>query len=286
MTVNELVWHRVLRGETLRGLGLPLKEGRIELRGICAPRPDPKELIRTAIADAMVVETVVVKRATWDSLHFSGCCLDSLRLFDCVIRNCVFDECSCHDWRMWSTAVSDTSFYRTDFRQSALGGTKEGERNSFCRTVFHAADLRQTSYDSAQFVGCTFKDSKLDKVDFQGSTFEDCTFEGDLREVLFHKGGEQFPSNKMSHVDFSRAKLRWVEFRALDLETLQFPQDEEHHVIHDYPHTLDKLLLNLKGREDTASRSLAALLGHMRKWAGQKQTRGRHQQKRLIGNRR
>jgi len=78
----------------------------------------------------------------------------------------------------------------------------------------------------------------------------------------------------MVNVDLSRAKLRWVEFRGLDLDTVRFPDDEDHLILNDYPRLLDRLLQTLVGREDSASRRLAAVFGNRRKWAGQKQTRG------------
>ena len=42
----------------------------------------------------------------------------------------------------------------------------------------------------------------------------------------------------MVNVDLSRAKLRWVEFRGLDLDTVRFPDDEDHLILNDYPRSL------------------------------------------------
>jgi len=189
--INEQIWNRLLRGGSLEGLALPLKHGRTNLGNLLAPQPNVRQSIRTPIADAAMLENIsVVTGTVWESLDFSGSRLNGLRFFDCAVRNCVFDECSCQDWRLWSTAISDTCFCHTDLRSSALGGaTNDGNRNSFCNVQFDAADLRKTCHNSAQFVGCKFKHSRLDKVDFGGSTFENCTFEGELCDVQFYKTG-------------------------------------------------------------------------------------------------
>ena len=65
-----------------------------------------------------------------------------------------------------------------------------------------------------------------------------------------------------------------MEFRGLDLDTVRFPDDEDHLILNDYPRLFDRLLQTLMGREDSASRRLAAVLGNRRKWADQKQTGG------------
>jgi hypothetical protein len=78
----------------------------------------------------------------------------------------------------------------------------------------------------------------------------------------------------MVDVDFTGAKLRWVEFRSLDMETVRFPEDDEHFIVSDYLGTLDRLLETFKGRDDAASKRLTAVLGNKRKWAGAKQSRG------------
>jgi hypothetical protein len=78
----------------------------------------------------------------------------------------------------------------------------------------------------------------------------------------------------MTDVDFTRAKLRWVEFRGLDMETVRFPADSDHLVVKDYPRTLVRLSQEFDGRTDIPSRRLANYFGMDRKWAGPKQSRG------------
>jgi hypothetical protein len=69
---------------------------------------------------------------------------------------------------------------------------------------------------AAAFEGCLSANTKLDNVDFQTSTFVECRFEGDLHGVVFHRRGfkgEAYPPNEMRDIDFTRARLREVEFR-------------------------------------------------------------------------
>ena len=275
---NTTVWTRLLEGVTLNGLGLTTRDGRIDLSALHSPEPKEAETSRTSVADISRLSGLsVARRVAWNSLDFTGSHLKGLRFFDSTIRNCIFDGCDCRDWRLWGTQVEDCSFRSADLRNSALGGIKGNQRNTFHRVHFIASDLRGTAYVSASFTGCTFRDSRLDKVNFQGSVFEDCFFEGAMIEVSFSRhafGREELPPNNMVRVDLTHADLRSVEFRNLDLNEASFPTNENHIVINEYPQTLDKVLQCLRNRNDTASRKLAAYLGVYRRWAGPMQQRG------------
>jgi uncharacterized protein YjbI with pentapeptide repeats len=142
---------------------------------------------------------------------------------------------------------------------------------------FTLADLRRTTYIAAHFEECNFKHARLENIDFQSSTFRNCTFEGELREVIFYRkgfGAQEFPENEMSGVDFSRAKLRWTEFRGLDLKDVCFPTDNDHIVLDNFPESLDRLSNFFGERSDANSKRLAAVLAHKRKWVGPGQRRG------------
>jgi uncharacterized protein YjbI with pentapeptide repeats len=177
------------------------------------------------------------------------------------------------DWRLWSTRISDTTFRSTDLRGSVLGAVQDGKRNGFRNVDFGTTDLRRTAYVSAEFNACTFAYTRLDKVDFQGSTFADCSFEGELREVMFYREGFRggaYPPNEMVGVDFSRAELRWCAFRGLDLDDVRLPHNDDHIVLNDFPEMLDRLLLALRGREDLGSKTMVAVFADARKWAGRR----------------
>ena len=272
------VLKRLIQGKPLDGLGLGEKNGRVDLSGLLAPEPTVAKRFSTKIADVAVLSGITkITGAKWKSLDFTGSRLNGVLFVDCVISDCIFDECLCQKWGLWSTTVSNTSFCSTDLRNSALGGILEGRRNVFREIDFTKTDLRQTTYTSAEFINCTFKNTRLNKVDFKGSTFKDCSFEGELREVLFYRKGfkgEAFPANEMDGVDFRRAKLRWVEFRGLDLGNVRFPEDNEHVILENYLTVLDRLIQAFGGQTDLASRKLATIFGMKRKWAGLKQQRG------------
>ncbi len=275
---NSEVWKRLIQGQSLDGLGLGVRNGRVDLTGLLAPKPETVKSLQTPLADVSELGNLtVLKQLTWKSLDFAGSRLNGLRFFNCTISDCIFDECGCEDWRLWGTTVMDTSFCCADLRKSALGGVQEGQVNTFQKIDFTDADLRQTAYVSAEFIGCLFKNTRLNKVNFQGSKFTDCSFAGELREVCFNRkafGANSLPPNEMLGVDFSRAQLRSVEFRGLDLDKINFPTDADHVVLNEYPQTIDKLLKGLRGRTDIASKKLAAYLGVYRKWAGPGQRRG------------
>jgi uncharacterized protein YjbI with pentapeptide repeats len=191
----------------------------------------------------------------------------------------VFDGCELHDLRVWRTEFSNVTFRSADLREAVLGGTskEDSTRNSFHDVDFTRADMRGSVYGAAEFVRCKFNHAKLNKVDFQSSTFVDCSFEGELREVVFNSRGykgERFPANEMKRVDLRRAKLRSTEFRGLDLSDVLLPEDDDHIVVENYPETLDRLLAYFGGRSDLSSRALTIHFEHDKKWLGPRQKVG------------
>lgn len=214
-------------------------------------------------------------------LDFSGARLPSLRLFDCVLDNCVFRQAVCEGWRMWRTTLRRCSFEEANLRGSALGTLSEGERwrdrNRFETVSFDRADLRDTVWHPAEVRECSFRETRLEKVEFSGTVFRRCVFSGPLDEVVFARHGfrcERFPPNEMQDVDFSGVSFRWVEFRHLDLATVRFPERPDHLVVDDYPARLDRLLRMVEGRSDLPSRQLHARFARARKYAGAAQRRG------------
>jgi uncharacterized protein YjbI with pentapeptide repeats len=275
---NKEVWKRLLRGGPLDGLGLPFVDGRVDLSGLAVPAPSIGRTFRTAIADVVELQGISeLHRVQWKGLDFTGVQMDNVRFHDCTITDCVFDKARCQDWRLWNTTVTDCTFCSTDLRNSVLGAIKDSRRDVFRGVVFRKTDMRGTIYASAEFDHCIFENARLDKVNFNGSSFSHCSFEGELREVMFYRKAfraEDLPPNEMDHIDFTRARLRSVEFRGLELKSVFFPDDEDHIILDNYPQTLDKLLGKLAGRTDRAARLLIALLSLKRKWAAPSQRRG------------
>jgi uncharacterized protein YjbI with pentapeptide repeats len=272
------VWAKLLGGGSLDALGLPTVDGRIDLRGLRSPEPTIAGEITTPIRARVMKNLVEVRGATWRGLDFSGSSLEHLRIFDSVIEDCVFDDASCRGSRMWSSAISNTRFCNTDMRDFALGGLdQQGKWNSYRHVDFTRADLRGSAWKSAEVTDCTFADTDLSKVEFEGTRFTRCTFAGLVRETIFYRHafkGEDLPSNEMRDVDFRGAQLRDVEFRKLDLDTVQWPDDDDHVVIDDYPAALDRAIAVFRTRNDQTSRVFTAVLELKRKWVGARQRRG------------
>lgn len=272
------IFDRLLGGKSLDGLSIPTREGRVDLRGLVLPSSSVVRHWKTRIANISEINASAEFRGVkWQGLDFSECRLESLRFFDSEIHNCRFDMCQLEGLRMWSTTICDSSFQGANLRGSALGAVSGNKCNAFVGVDFTNADLRHTTYVAAAFERCIFRDTNLAEVDFQTSTFADCQFEGELRGVLFYRQGfkgDTFPPNEMMNVDFSRAKLRFVEFRGLNLDHVRLPSSPEHIVIKNFVPTLDKVIDALKQQGDNSARKLVAYLAVLRKWAGPNQMHG------------
>jgi uncharacterized protein YjbI with pentapeptide repeats len=274
------IWNQLVHGRSLSDAGLAKIDGRVDLRNLQIAEPRAINTVRTPLADVTVLGGITsINGVLWQSIDFSSSDMPGLRFLDCQIRNCMFDRCRMSDLRVWRTDFSNVSFRSADLRGAVLGGTSEDDsrRNSFCDVDFTAADMRGTIYGAVEFLRCKFNHAKLNKVDFQSSTFTDCSFEGELRDVLFYRRGfmcGRFPPNEMKRVDLRKAKLRWSQFRGLDLDEVLFPEDEDHIVVENYPETLDRLLAYFHGRSDLGSQKLAAHFEHDKKWLGPRQKVG------------
>lgn len=270
--LNSVVWERLSRNESVEGLGLPVKAGRLDIGGLQVPQPYKVGEVHTKIADLDVVSgTTKICGAVWSHLDFTSSMLSAVWLKRCRVSDCLFDGSVMKDIRVWATDFSDVSFRSADMRGALLAGVEAGKRNSFIGVDFSRADLRGSIYNDAEFINCRFSHTKLDKVNFQSCTFENCIFEGHLREVLFYRAAFRkgdFPENRMTGVDFSKASLRWVEFRGLDMTSAVFPNNDEHIVIRSFPEKLDQLIELLQGREDMGSRRLCAVFRNKKKWVG------------------
>jgi uncharacterized protein YjbI with pentapeptide repeats len=274
------IWRQLVHGKPLYAVGVPMTDGRLDLRNLHVPEPRAVETLRMPRMDVTVLDGITsIKGVSWQSIDFSGSQLPGLRFMDCQLRNCVFDRCGLDDLRVWRTDFSNVSFRSADLRGAVLGGTsdKDSRRNIFHDVDFTAADMRGSIYGAAEFVRCKFNHAKLVKVDFQSSAFTDCSFEGELRDVLFYRKGfdcERFPPNEMKRVDLRRAKLRGTAFKGLDLDEVLFPEDEDHIVVDGFPQALDRLLAHFGARSDLGSRMLTVGFEHDKKWLGPRQRVG------------
>jgi uncharacterized protein YjbI with pentapeptide repeats len=273
-------WRRLVSGESLADLSLSIKEGRLDLSGLALAEPRVVERWQTTLADVARVEpNGIFREATLQNLDLTGSKLSSVHFTDCKISNCCFDRCDLQGLRIGATTIRDSSFRKASLRGVALGpasvtGPLAGRRNRFVGVDFSEADLRDTIYVAASFERCDFSNARLANIRFGTSTFAHCRFAGELRQVqfwrsdLFARGFREdaFPPNEMLDVDFSRARLRDVEFRGLTLDRVRFPEDAEHLIIRDFPSVLDRLISVLKQQGDETARLLIAFLSVYRKW--------------------
>ena len=280
------VWERLVRGESLDDLALPVRNGRIVVRDLTLPKPSRG---RGAVAGfegvAELRGTTVLRNVRWKGLDFAECSLSGLRFVDCRLEDCCFERALCRGWRMWNTTVKRTEFREADLHGAALGGVDAGKRNRFENVYFVRSDMRETAWVSCDMIGCVFEETRLDKVDFQGTRFEHCSFVGEVREVLFYRhafGEEQLPANDMRGVDFSRARLRSVEFRGLDLKEVKWPTNDDQLVIPEYVQALDRALRMLAGRAEPGAKNARVLLEMQRRWAGPAQWEGIVSRRELV----
>ena len=275
-------WRRLVNGASPHELGLEIKDGRFDLSGLILSEPTVVKQWQTPLANITQIEPPAeFRRVKWQNLDLSNSKLVSLRFEESQIINCRFDGCDMRDLRLWATDIADSSFRGADLSDSGLGlatlkkSAIRGRRNTFTEVDFSEANLRGTVYLAAAFERCLFCNTKLENVNFGTSTFVNCHFQGELREVIFWRSDlfsrqfpeDAFPPNEMQDIDFSRAKLRWVEFRGLSLKQVHFPVDPDHVIIQNGPTVLDKLIDTLKKQGDKTARILVAAFEVERKWA-------------------
>jgi uncharacterized protein YjbI with pentapeptide repeats len=268
-------WLRLVNGESLKDLSLTKKNKRIDLSGLELPKPEVLERWQTPVADFSRIElNARFYSVKLQNLDMTGSKLPSILFSNCEINNCLFDNCDLHDLRVVATSICNCSLRGANLRGTALGAVpRDGpfmdRRNYLMGVDFSESDLRETVYNAAAFQDCIFRNAKLSKVDFQSSTFVSCSFEGELREARFWSSAPllsaRLPRNQMVHVDFSRAKLRDVEFRGLTLEQVRLPDDADHIVINDFAGVLDKLVSAFAQQSDETARILAVYLSAYRK---------------------
>lgn len=274
-------WRRLANQEPLKGLPLAKRGKRIDLSGLQLPDPTILEKRQTSLATVERFEpNGTFYNTTFENLDFTGSNLPAIHFSECEIRNCCFDQCNLQGLRLRACVIRECSFRGANLRGVVLGaaavtGPWAGKRNSFFNDDFSGANLKETVYIAAAFNHCDFSNAFLQKITFGTSTFENCRFEGELREVWFWRSDwftrgypeNTFPPNAMLNVDFSRARLRDVQFCNLTLADVKLPSDDEHIVLNDFPDVLDMLLEALTRQRDQTSKILTAYLGAYRRWA-------------------
>jgi len=272
--LTQEVFRAFLAGEDFHGLNLGEHEGRVDLRGLAAPEV---RKLPPGTSIHLLEGQLVFKSIRFENLDLSGARLNHFRFFNSTISNCRIDEAQCEDWRLWATDVCTSTFISSNLRQAVLGAWYEGRGNNFKFVDFSKADMRDVVSPAATFTDCNFSHARLERIDFESSGFVRCHFAGELRDVIFdHHGFEtgKTEPNPMEDVDFTKAKLRNVEFRRLNLDRVYLPQDGDHLIITKYPCVLRKALEALAGTNTPYELGLTGLLENKLKWLGSKQEIG------------
>lgn len=262
----QAVYSRLATGRGLDDLSLDEHDGRLDLRGF----PMPDEQARQAMADKDMispdqVEMPPIKDFVFADLDFGAADFGELYLFDGEMRNCVFDKARFRDLRLWNTKIQGCSFRAARLPDAVLGALKNGVPNEYVGVDFSGADLRRLSCRYGRFTDIDFSNAKLVDIDFYGSTFTRCVFAGMLDKVIFWDrppNGELADENDMEDVDFSRAELRWVEFRGLGLDRVTPPVADANIVLQHYQCVLERAIDRLAGASH-----YAAVFNHQRRWS-------------------
>jgi hypothetical protein len=153
------------------------------------------------------------------------------------------------DGTAWSASCS--RFQECEFRQElgpigdytgAQGSFGHGERCTYEHCVFDHVDFGQRgggfAPDDARFEHCTFRFCRWRSCAATRADFVDCVFEGLMKRAWFYGADPEDAShrNEFARNDFTRAKLRGVEFRAgLDLTDSRLPEGPEYLRLDDLP---------------------------------------------------
>jgi hypothetical protein len=85
------IWQQLIHGKPFDAAGVPLIEGRLDLRNLHVPEPHAVKTLRMPRMDVTVLDGITsIEGVSWQSIDFSGSQLPGLRFMDCQLRNCVF----------------------------------------------------------------------------------------------------------------------------------------------------------------------------------------------------
>jgi uncharacterized protein YjbI with pentapeptide repeats len=168
-----------------------------------------------------------------ESFDLTEADLSSSAWVGCEFRNCIFERCQIWDSSFYGCTFRDCKFIDCMISHTKLGGSYIMGNGAFIGVEMIRGELSNSYFDYPTFKGCSFS-CAIKEIDFRGSQFSDCRFEGKLTYVVFVGACEPhadvafilkqgIPENHMDGVDFSKARLRGVEFKGVDLTRCKFP---------------------------------------------------------------
>ena len=251
-----------------RPKGLAVVDGRVDLRGFAMHHLE---------SAATTAKRGTVLDARWKSLDFRGSRLGHMRWFSVEVSDCLFDDATLDDLRVWESEISGSSFVGASLEGSPLGTGQKFKRNGWTRVDFTSANLRDVHFDAADLEEVNFSYARLDNVQFRHCRLVDIRFAGELREVVFESrpfrsdGAVGFP---MKSVDFGDAEFRDVEFRGCHFESVTFPRTQHHLIIPNFPAVALQVLEAIAPDPSDSARTLTAVLENRLKLPGEHDSDG------------
>ncbi len=197
----------------------------------------------------------------WSSVDLSGAALRSLRFWDFLCEDCLFNQVQAPDWRLWGAEFVDCSFVGADLRQSALGTDTGPHLNTWTRVDFDRANLSSSLFLGGTVEGCSFRRTSLRDVEFLQIALRGCVFSGPMKQVLFdgrRLTGHRPDPSPLANVDFSETQFQDVDFRGCNFEGVTWPPGVR--LIPNFPVVAGRLVSRFAGRDDMNAKMLVGML--------------------------
>lgn len=238
-----------LMGGAPKPSGLGEIDNRVDLRGI------PLLSTPVVIGDASEPASGVL----WESLDFRRASGAEFSFYGARIENCLFDSATLTDLRLHGTEFVDCSFRRADLRKwGGFAGAWHGRRNTWRRTDFGHAKLRNMTFENCVLDGCHFEQNGK-RIVFEGCEILDCTFRGEWHSLLIESRGQA--SRDAFSADLSEASLTDSHILGYSLDHARLPEQAGLVVIRGYPPIARRAIAQLTNdTTNDAERTARAIL--------------------------
>lgn len=169
--------------------------------------------------------------------------------------NCTFDKTICVGTRFWCCFFDNCTFNRTDLSNTYLGAWGGGQSN--CKFIkcklgklIDASYLTNTTFDNCKIKGAEIRSYYLDNVKFIGFiddfrirkfiTKEIGQYQTPERtKIVEQKIKEKIdvafdnPKAVLKNIDFSEARLQFLDFSECELIDISVAKDDKHLLIYD-----------------------------------------------------